>query len=480
MYNEFDTVAQKLKCVMARTYKSGQYHKMVEAAAAFSHLAYLYNQFFVDEYIEEMVENVAKIKFPSTVVSTADSNVVLFYDAFGFDTRGLALIYLKGLARLDKKVVYVTTSEARGKQSLLMNEVEGYDFVTHYIPSDISYFDRASQILDLVQKHNPASAFMYIHPYDVDAVMAFERMENVKRFQINLTDHAYWLGVRAFDYCIEFRNYGYKISKEYRGIPVDKLVILPFYPYVNYDIPFEGFPFQCADKKIVFSGGALYKTFSQDNLYYEIVECILNKYEETIFLYAGNGDDSKLKILMQRFPDRVYHIAERRDLYQVMKHSFIYLNTYPLLGGLMTQYAAIAGILPVTLKHDRIAEGFLIDEDKTGVFFETKEQLLAEIDKVFQDEMYHSAKKELIRNTVIREDDFKLQLNRLVQNGTSGFEFTDLQEIEIEKNCAEYRDRFCKANIEDAIAKKRNKHLMQYFPHVFLSRFWKVFISSKS
>ena len=45
------------------------------------------------------------------------------------------------------------------------------------------------------------------------------------RYQINLTDHAFWLGSQCFDKCIEFRSYGASISKEYREIQSSKITV---------------------------------------------------------------------------------------------------------------------------------------------------------------------------------------------------------------------------------------------------------------
>ena len=103
------------------------------------------------------------------------------------------------------------------------------------------------------------------------------------------------------------------------------------------------------DRPILFSGGSLYKTFDDKGTYYEMVEQIMQRHDKLLFVYAGNGDRSGLKILQKKFPRRVYPIDERKDLYAVMRQCTLYLNTYLMIGGLMTQYAEIAGRLPLTL-----------------------------------------------------------------------------------------------------------------------------------
>lgn len=57
-----------------------------------------------------------------------------------------------------------------------------------------------------------------------------------------MTDHAFWLGRFAFDYCIEFRVYGYNISIQKRKIEKEKILMLPYYPVIRKE-KYQGLPF---------------------------------------------------------------------------------------------------------------------------------------------------------------------------------------------------------------------------------------------
>lgn len=129
----------------------------------------------------------------------------------------------------------------------------------------------------MLQNLNHMIFFFYSFPNDVVGVTSLNILEGkVTRYQINLTDHAFWLGARCIDKCIEFRDYGANVSAKYRGISKNIIAKLPFYPIVNKDISFQGFPFQIVKgQKVVFSGGALYKTFGGQNKYYDIIDNIL-------------------------------------------------------------------------------------------------------------------------------------------------------------------------------------------------------------
>lgn len=66
----------------------------------------------------------------------------------------------------------------------------------------------------------------------------------MKRYQINLTDHAFWLGAHAFDYVLEFRDFGANVSRQYHHIAPHKILKQPYYPYIDRTLSFQGFPFE--------------------------------------------------------------------------------------------------------------------------------------------------------------------------------------------------------------------------------------------
>jgi len=67
--------------------------------------------------------------------------------------------------------------------------------------------------------------FLCTTPWDISAILAFMQMSGkMKRYQINLTDHAFWLGRQAFDFCLEFRDFGANVSRIHRNIPMRKIL----------------------------------------------------------------------------------------------------------------------------------------------------------------------------------------------------------------------------------------------------------------
>ena len=360
---------RKLDRIAADCIKAGTIERAMQAAGVSAEISYAWNQYYSDSSLEkvllEITESMGTGELPRP---RSDPETVLFYDGFALDTRGLALIYLKALCRLGYKVIYVTydadySSKCPTEQPEIKKATCGSDIRMIYIRRSSKCLEKAEEILNLIDKYRPAVSFLYSLPFDIPAVCAFTKAEGTtRRFLINLTDNAFWAGLNSFDYCIEFRDYGAGISFYDRRILSGKLKVLPFYPYTDEGIEFQGYPFSFDEhsQKLIFSGGALYKTFSEDNAYYKLVDFILATDPETVFWYAGSGDRSRFDPLLRKYAGRIFITPERKDLLQVLKRCCFYLSTYPVSGGLMFQYSAKAGKIPVTFRHDMCNEGFLI------------------------------------------------------------------------------------------------------------------------
>lgn len=458
----------KLEKIIEKGIVSGNMELAMQAVSAYASYLYKERETYTNAFLETSIRKIVE-SFPFSSEQPTQRNIktVLFYDGFGFDTRGLALIYLKGLSRLGYRIVYVTNSSAQKVQPVIREILKGYPVIWNYLSSGLSQVKRSQYLLNICEKYAPMYAFFYSWSEDASGVLAFQKMKRAKRFFINLTDDAFWLGTAAFDYCIEFRNYGYEISRNHRSIPENKLVKLPYYPYIDKKKSFEGFPIDVTGKRVVFSGGTLYKTFSEDNLYYKIIGHILENFPDTIFIYAGYGDDSRLKELFQRFSGRVVHLSERKDLFQVMKHSYIFINTYPITGGLMTQYAVAAGLIPLTLDSGNESEGLLLNQAETGVFYDDYHMLLADIERIFSEDAYYLQKQKLLSQGLVTETEFQEELERIIKHHTSKF---PLAPVELTIAQQKYSEKEKIQHFEDSIGKLKYRKLFRYFPEIFIRK----------
>ncbi|MBP3300555.1 MAG: hypothetical protein J6M34_03530 [Clostridia bacterium] len=482
MSKEHLPVLGKMKKIARKALVREQYDKVLSAVAVGAELLYSYNQEYCDDEFEEILLSVSDKMFSNRPQWSPDSEkkTVLFYDGFGEDTRGLALIFLKGLVRKGYRVVYATVDAARGKQPQIARSTAEYGMEWVYLPCRESYVQWAEALHETFEKYHPHSAFFYTLPYDVTATVVFDHYrDTVKRYQIDLTDHAFWLGKKAFDICLALRDVGSKIAVHYRGIPAEQIRMLPYYAPVDIDAPFEGFPFPMEGRRLVFSGGALYKTLGdKDNLYYKMVDSLLRDHEDLVFLYAGSGDDSQLKRILEKYPDRAFFIAERKDLFQVLKQCVFYLNTYPMFGGMMMNFAARAGKLPLTLKHNNDADGLLFNQKELGIEYDAAEDLLADADRLLSDEAYRQAREAKLSECVITQDRFEENLASLIEKGNTEFPiYTD--PIDTTEFRREYitRFRYKQAVRESILYSSCHRPLIPYFPVIFGGYFVRATLS---
>ncbi|MBQ1890431.1 MAG: hypothetical protein II160_06990 [Selenomonas sp.] len=449
----------------------GKIDLAMQAISANGLLSYTYNQWYTDDSCEQIMQQMAaQLPAPGWRREESQSRTVIFYDSFGLDTRGLALIYLQALASLGYHVVYITYENDRGHQPQVQKELQAKDVVWHYLPRRCARSQLVSQIVAIFEQERPAHAFFYCMPDDVQACVAFAHYAGlVTRYQINLTDHAFWLGKCAFDYCLEFRDYGARVSIDYRGIRPEQLVVLPYYPYADLTMPFAGFPFPRGDRKVVFSGGSLYKTMDEERSYYKMIDALLTREQEAVFLYAGAGDDSGLRWLQERHDGRVVHIAERRDLLQLMEQVDLYINTYPMIGGLMTQYAARAGIPPLTLQHTEgeTLDGLLFGYADLKLEFQTPEKLLDEAHHLLSDAAYAAAVSARIKQCVISPERFAENVRLLLTKHRTEFAY-HYAPIDTTAFTQDYVTRLSPYACADVLASRNNSGLWRYFPRLFL------------
>lgn len=463
-----NSVIIRLKNGINKTIRGGRYDTALSLISACAAVQYKGNQCYSDESLERALCAIAGKILPSVQTETVwDKSKILFYDGFGMNSRGLIRIYLKALCKLGR-VTYVTDVSHKENLPDVLD-------ILYTAGAEVVWLTKSKptaaieELYDIFLQKKPGTAFLYTRPEDVVSTAVFSRMEGiVSRFQINLTDHAFWLGTCALDYCIEFRDYGAVASVQGRGIPAEKLVKLPFYPLVDRDRVFEGFPFPFdpASQKLIFSGGSLYKTLGGGNRYYELVEYILDTYPETVFWYAGSGNRAQMDKLLYKYPARAFLTEERQDFFQVMEHSFFYLSTYPVTGGLMFQYAALAGKLPVTLRFDSEADGYLLDQQNLGLEAENMEQAKALLHRVFADETFRREKERQIKSAVINEEIFLQQLHQIIAAGKSAYP-VEFYQVDVTDLRNEYLAACNLKSVASVLARKEFAVILPYLPLEF-------------
>lgn len=451
---EFAYIHQKNLQVIKHYLDSGDYSRAMRIVAMQANMAYQYNQFYFDEDLEILWQGILD-KLPRLQVEPEiHAGRVLWYDAFGLGNRGLAYIYLQALDVLGYEILYITYDGVQNTLARIM-DIVGKDKHRLVFLSKEDVLEQYQQLSKLIVEWGGKANFLYTKPDDVAGIAAFQNLPSgLKRYQINLTDHAYWLGTNAFDICIEFRDFGAYISHVLRQIPEEKLKLLPYYPTVNQKAKFKGFPFaKQPGQKVMFSGGSIYKTQDNESTFCQIVDELLTANDNLLFWYAGNKKTNEFAALERKFSGRMVFTAERDDLYQVLKHVDVYLNTYPISGALMLQYAALAGKIPFTLVHDDDAYGLLLHE--AGVYYRQKEDMIASINRYLRDEAYRKELERGMARAVITPENFTNNLQKLVTDNTTEYGIT-WQKVDVDSFQQTYLECWHKKDCYRNIVAQRN------------------------
>lgn len=463
------TYLDKLKMIAGAGNKNKNYDLSLQAISASAQILHLYNQVYKDDELENMLFQISSklVDYPEWDRENKSRKIILFYDGFGVDRRGIAIVMNNAIGLNEYKLIYISPLNTKGNQPTLEKTLAPFDVEWEYLDTDCSYTESVEQLTKILYKYQPDFSYFYTTPNDVVGVVVFDALKGKTfRCQLDLTDHAFWLGLNAFDLCSGGRQFSANIQHYFRDIPLEKMSLLDVNLLVD-DCEFQGLPFE-KNSRFIFSGGSLYKTLGdENNTFYRIIEHVLDAFPDIKFLYAGQGDDSQMRCLMNKYPERVFLISERPDFYQIIERCTLYLNTYPMFGGLMMRYSALAGKLPLTLKHGNDSDGILIDQNQRNIEYESFDELVQDIDKLLSDEDYLHSREKLLDGSVLTEECFVRNIRMMIEEHKTEFSYGDVVPVDTTQFRKEYLERFRYSDIAKAIASKRNTSLIKYFPGAF-------------
>ena len=460
-------IVKRLKAGLKLELKNKNYELALELVYNTANVLYQTNLYYEDDDLERSLQEIAK-GLDLKTFAEPNKDALIFYDGFGLNNRGLARIYLKALCKI-RKVYYISYKDRKDQIPALLNILNANSGEAFFLDNNCKFTKKIKDLNEIINQIHPQSFVFYSYPSDVVGTTIMSAYAaKMKRYLINLTDHTFWLGAKCLDTCIEFRDYGASISNGFRGISRDKLVKLPYYPEVDRDAKFQGFPFEKRDnQKVIFSGGQLYKTLGGGHKYYQMVDHILERNEDAIFWYAGNGDDRELKKILNKYPLRAFHTEERTDLFQILQRCRLYLSTYPICGGLMYQFAALAGKVPVTLRYDECNEGLLLNQSELNVDFDELEPLYREVERILTDDKYYQIREKQMLRAVVSETEFENKLFSILRgNYADDIVYSELDTRNFRE---EYLTRIDNGDIDRLLTDKKSLNAgIKYMPSEFI------------
>lgn len=419
-----------VKQLAKKTFVEGDYEAALHYIGKCCTIAQQFNWIYSDDELEDLMEGIGTklVKKPSNDYHPVKDRVV-FYDAF-CKSFVLALQYMEALVAAGKEVIYITTANDLVKNKTgfadILGKLEVYPSVKVVIVPPGKDAKRIDYFYDVVVGFCPEQILLHMVADAVVLPALYVLPSAIKRYIINLADQTFWLGKKAIDFCIEFRQFGVSVSQQRRGIKPEQQLLVPFYP-IDDGNPFEGFPKECtSDKVIVFSGGDLYKVLDEKRTYWRLVKRLLDEYPNLVFLFAtkiskGVNHEIDSFIKDNGFEGRFVYINYRKDINEVFKHCDIYMGTCPASGSLMSQLAAV-NAKPILQYYyagtpDDETEQAICYHDKFSISFQDEELFMEEANRLITDKEYRKRQGERLKSAMITPEQFnKLVADTLATN----------------------------------------------------------------
>ena len=397
----------------------------IETAAAW---AYSFNHIFTDHEAEQMLKQIGDMSVAPVQIESPKSDHCVLIDSFLLDNRGLSQQYLRAMMAngMHILVVYTNAGGSPGEETLA--EIKAYDkaeIVTY--PKGINRIEETKQVVMAIADFSPEHIFLHLTPWDTVALMTCHAVRGTKIYQINLSDHAYWMGAEFIDYNLEFRPYGMTVSIEKRNLIPEQCLALPYYPITPKNPIFEGLPEIPQNAVKVFTGGALYKMLGKNDVFFRIMERILAISSKVFILVAGFNPDKRFdeKVSKIKGGERVLQIGIRKDIDSVFEQCDIYLGTYPMMGGLMSQYAALHA-KPIIAFHDagdlmNAVEEIVCYYNHYFSSFDDLDAMTIYAEKLICDESYRVNQGKLLQDGMMNDECFNKEFHKIVTAHQSSF-----------------------------------------------------------
>lgn len=388
---------------------------------------------------------------------------IVFYDTHATDNYVLTQQYLTAALSWNVDILYITNKDMNRPNSKNIKDLldKSPRAKIEIIPKELDVLEAAEYIIKEVCEFGANKGIIHTQSFDFTGIIAFSALDLVETFYIETSDHIFWLGTKAFDYYVVFRSLGYNTCIQHRGIAENKLLLQPYYP-IMYSRELQPYPINHSDSVRILSGARIEKVYGDNDKYFELVEGIIKNNPNVEFYYIGAGVYGKLaqtyylenQIAKRHYGENFHALGFRNDITELMKEMDIYMGTYPIGGGLMTQIAASQGLPIVQYVSSGLSSsvGEFIDcENKNQPFvFENTNDFYSECNRLIRDKEYRIRIGKDLKGKVLTEQEFNEQIKDIIFKKESHYKpdlyTTSCQanrenQIEIENNCSRDHSR---------------------------------------
>lgn len=426
----------KFKQKAQKSLEHGRYDSCLKYLQAACRTAYTFYIGFTDAEIESILKDLST-KVQKKEYKGGKPRCV-FYDTFSQDAQGLTMQYVDAIIAAGWEMLYITEFGLDDPRSIrLKKTLADYSQASIItVPKSKKGMAKAQFVYDAIMDYAPDKLFMHIHPSAAEAVTAFYALpKEITKYQINLTDHTYWVGAGCVDYFFEFREYGASLSVGRRGIAKDHVFLLPYYPMMK-EAEFQGFPTASDGKVKIFSGASFYKIIDENDTFFKLNKAILDANSNAVTLFAGGGDMAMLNGLIEKYglQGRFIPIGQRNDIFECYKHSDIYLSSFPQFGALMAQFAAHAGLPILAYAYSKmlgIVEEVVCQKHKENITFTDMDALVAEATRLINDEAYRKTRGQAMRDCVIGVEEFNHSFKESVITSKTQYPLTIEENVKL-------------------------------------------------
>lgn len=376
-------------------------------------LSFLYYKFYIgykNDTIEGYIDILSHRIIRKDYTLKVDSKFVVFVDNLCADSIGLTQQYIDALISNEYHILYIYREEFPSQIcTKIMHKLKSYNKskLLPY-PPRLKGMKLSQWLYDSIVQSGSSKLILHSTEWPIEESIAMSALpEEIIRYKVDLADHTFWAGVGSFDYIFDFRYYGCNMSFHKRGLKKEQVIYMPFYPVMN-NMPFDGYPKETEGKFVFLSGGSIYKVVGQQRSYFRICKEVLKKCPNSVILFAGGLPNNP--ILSDGIKDfclegRFIPIGYRKDIFEVFKHCDAYLDTYPIGGGLMLQYAAQCS-KPILLYKNKDLEECICQKISMSISHNSLEKYVEYAFLLYSDDEYRQEQGVKIKNATISRNEF--------------------------------------------------------------------------